>query len=184
MRSIVIAATWIAIAPTGAMAQLIAPGQRPTFTPPTIAPPTSAPLPSDNYKLSIVLPPKQGTSVPFVMHFPATLVHTGASVVVNLAGGAALQGTLTGNVITLRGGGPGGSTMTLALTTVSNGASGTAVIQASPTRQASGTSTLLRTPTGGPVSNLAGHGSDGTLCANTWTCVLRDYFNIIFGPLQ
>jgi hypothetical protein len=184
MRNVLIAATWLAIAPAGVMAQTIAPVQRPTFTPPTVAPQAAAPLASGNYTLSIVLPPKQGTSGPFVRHFPATLVHTGVSVVLNLAGRTPLQGTLNGNSITLHGAGPSGSTMTFALTTVSTGASGTVVIYASPTQQASGTSTLERTPTGGPASNMRGHDSDENQCAYWVICILRDYWDIIIGPIQ
>jgi|GEM_PF-4717380 len=184
MRNVLIAATWLIIAPAGAMAQRIAPVQRPSFTPPTVAPQAAAPLASGDYQLSIVLPPKPGTSGPFVRHFPATLVHTGASVVVNLAGRTPLQGTLNGNSITLHGAGPSGSTMTFALTTVPTGAAGTVVIHASPTQQASGTSTLERTPTGGPAGTLRRNADDDKQCAYWVSCILRDYWDIIFGPIE
>ena len=184
MRTFLLIASWFVIVPAGAMAQQMAGSQRPTFTPPTVTPQLAAPLASGNYKLKITLPPKPGTSGQFVRHFNATLTHTGSSIVVALAGGTPLQGTLSGSSITLQGAGPGGSSMTLPMTASPTGASGTVVISVSSGQHASGTSTLERIAAGGPAGSARGHGSDGNLCSNWLTCFLRDYLDITIDPMQ
>lgn len=189
MHTILVAATSLAMAPLGALAQQITPVQRPTLAPPTVALPPVAPQPapllaSGGYKLTITLPPKPGTSGQFVRHFDATLTHTGSSVVVALAGGTPLQGTLVGSSVTLQGAGPGGSSMTLPMTASPRGASGTVLISAGSGQHASGTSTLERLASGGPAASARGHGSDGNLCSGWLTCFLRDYLDIIIGDTQ
>ena len=176
MRNVLIAATWIAIAPAGAMAQQIASGQRPNFTPPTVAPTTTVPLASGDYKLTIVLPATASATTSFTRQLATTLVHTGSSIVLKVPPATSLQGTLSGNSITLSGSGAHNATMALALTPSATGASGTVVVTVGPSQRATGTATLVRV-SGAPASNL--HSSLGDLInCRDWVRCIGDLFGI------
>ena len=182
MRSVLIAATWFAIAPAGAMAQQMAPTQRPAFTPPTVAPTTAVPLASGDYKLTIVLPPTASSTTPFTRQLATTLVHTGSSIVLKVPPATSLQGTLNGNSITLSGSGAHNATMALTLTLSSTGASGTIVVTLGPSQRATGTATLVRV-SGAPASNL--HSSLGALIdCRDWVRCIGELFGIDLGGTE